>query len=72
LYDSIHCVFKPKNMSAETVEAEFIHLWKQTYTAGRILKRLKHTPQRKTTSLVTNAAFRIYANRIKKMMRGNV
>ena len=72
LYDSIHCVFKPKNMSAETVEAEFIHLWKQTYTAGRILKRLKHTPQRKMTSLVTNAAFRIYANRIQKMMRGNV
>lgn len=69
LYDSVHCVFQPRNMSAETLESEFINLWKKAYTIGRIWKRMQHTPQRKATSLITNVAFRIYADRVRKMVR---
>ena len=70
LYDSTHCVFTPENMSSGELEHEFINLWKESYSAGRILHRMKFTPQMKITSLVTNIAFRIYADRIKKMVRG--
>lgn len=69
-YDSVHCVYQPKNMSSGELEAEFVRLWKRTYSVKRILKRMKNTPQRKATALVTNLAFKIYANRIKRMIRG--
>ncbi len=68
LYDSIHCVFQPKNMSSHELENEFISLWKECYSIKRILSRLKYTPQRKFTSLVTNIGFNIYANNIEKLL----
>lgn len=69
-YDSVHCVFQPQNMSPGELEEEFIRLWKETYSAKRILKRMKKTPQKKATALVTNLAFKIYANRTHEIIRG--
>lgn len=63
-YDSIHCVFKPKNMTADELEQEFLDVWDNTYTNKRIFNRMRYTPQRKLTALVTNIAFKIYAGRL--------
>jgi len=68
-YDSIHCVFKPKKMTPEELETEFISLWKESYSLRRIGRRLRYTPRRKGTTLITNIGFSIYAKRIEKMMR---
>lgn len=68
LYDSIHCVFQPKNMSPHELEKEFISLWKECYSIKRISSRLKYTPRRKFTSLITNIGFNIYASNIEKQL----
>jgi radical SAM superfamily enzyme YgiQ (UPF0313 family) len=67
-YDSVHCVFQPKNMTAVELETEFLKVWKDTYSYGKIFNRLKHTPQRKGTALVTNIGFKIYARRLEGLI----
>ncbi len=66
-YDSIHCVFEPKNMSAKELEMEYLNVWKNTYTNKLIFERMKYTPQRKLTALATNIGFKIYAQRLHDM-----
>lgn len=67
-YDSIHSVISPRNLSSEETEQELIDIWNECYKFKRIFKRLNFTPQRKLTAFVTNIAFKIYANRIKKIL----
>jgi len=67
-YDSVHCVFRPKNMTAQELEFEHLKVWKDTYTYGKILNRLRLTPQRKGTSLITNIGFKIYARRLRGLL----
>ena len=67
-YDSIHCVFNPKNMTPDELESEFLKVWKDTYTYKKIIGRLNHTPQRKVTALITNIGFKIYAVRLKGLI----
>jgi radical SAM superfamily enzyme YgiQ (UPF0313 family) len=67
-YDSVHCVFKPKNMTSREMEAAFLKVWQCTYTAGKIIKRLAHTPQRKDAALITNVGFKIYARRLERLI----
>ena len=67
-YDSVHCVFKPRNMTAAELEAEHLKVWKDTYTYGKILVRMRFTPQRKGTALITNIGFKIYARRLRGLV----
>lgn len=67
-YDSVHCVFTPKNMTARQLETEFLKVWQNTYRFREILSRLKYTPQRKGTALITNIGFRIYARRLEGLI----
>lgn len=67
-YDSIHCVFRPKNMTAYELEQEHLKVWKDTYKTGKILDRLRFTPQRKGTALITNFGFKIYARRLQELI----
>jgi radical SAM superfamily enzyme YgiQ (UPF0313 family) len=67
-YDSIHCVFQPKNMTPETLELEHLKVWKETFAWKSITKRLQYTPQRKGTALVTNIGFAIYTRRLKRFI----
>lgn len=67
-YDSFHCVFTPKQMSAPALEQKHLQIWRECYTGSRIAKRLSHTPRRKITSLVTNIGFRIYGRRLKGLI----
>ena len=66
-YDSVHCVFKPKCMTASELEIECLKIWKRTYAADRILGRLSFTPQRKGTALITNIGFKLYAHILRKL-----
>ena len=67
-YDSVHCVFEPKNMTADELESEFIKTWKDTYKLEKVLNRLKFTPQRKGTAFITNMGFKIYARRMERLI----
>ncbi|MCL1791692.1 MAG: B12-binding domain-containing radical SAM protein [Peptococcaceae bacterium] len=68
-YDSVHCVFEPKNMSAATLESAHLDIWKRTYSAGKIVHRLRSTPQRKGTALITNVGFKIYGHRLRGLVQ---
>lgn len=67
-YDSIHCVFQPANMTARELESAFMRVWRDCYSAKRIAQRLRNTPQRKLTALVTSIGFNIYAHRLKGLL----
>ena len=67
-YDSIHCVFKPANMSAGELEEASVRVWKETYSLKKIAARMKHTPQRKLTALITNVGFAIYTSRLRGLL----
>lgn len=67
-YDSVHCIFMPKNMTPRELEAEFLQVWKGTYTYRKMINRLRHTPQRKGTALITNIGFQIYARRLERLI----
>jgi len=63
-YDSVHCVFQPRHMTASDLERLFLKVWRDCYTTRRIRERLRHTPQRRLTALITNIGFHIYAKRV--------
>ena len=67
-YDSVHCVYQPKNMTAHELELEHLKLWKDTYTYRNIIDRLRYTPQRKGSALMTNIGFKIYAHRLEGLI----
>lgn len=71
LYDSVHCVFRPRHMTAPELERLFLRVWRACYTPRRIRERLRHTPQRKRTALITNIGFHIYAKRVGDLLSRN-
>lgn len=71
LYDSVHCVFQPKHMSPDELEQAFLQVWRRCYSPGKIAARLRHTPQRRWTALVTNIGFHIYARRVEGLVFGS-
>ena len=42
-YDTETVVFRPKNMSHETLQEEFYRLWIETFTFRRIFRRVKNS-----------------------------
>lgn len=64
-YDTETVVFKPKNMSYETLQQEFYKLWIESFTFKRILKRVKNS-KNKGIKLIAEVFFRQHARKFLK------
>lgn len=64
LYDAQHVVFRPKLLTEEQLYKGHIWAWEQTYNPRNILKRVWHSGAPKIISLLTNAGYHYYANRL--------
>lgn len=63
-YHSYECVFEPKNMTRQELEAGFWHAQRRFYSLGSIARRLCLPPNRHTfQSLIPNLFFRWGVNR---------
>lgn len=63
MYDVEHCVYKPKNMTKEELEAGIAWAWKETYSWKNIFKRLDIFKRGTIKSLymLVNIGYRKYA-----------
>lgn len=63
MYDVEHCVYKPKQMTKDELEAGIARAWKETYSVKNIIKRLDLTKFRtmKSLYLLVNIGYRKYA-----------
>ena len=63
MYDVEHCVYQPKQMTKEELEAGIAWAWKETYSWKNIWKRLDLTKFRTMKSLymLVNIGYRKYA-----------
>ena len=63
MYDVEHCVYQPKQMTKEELEAGIAWAWKETYSWKNIWKRLDLTKFRtvKSIYMLVNIGYRKYA-----------
>ena len=63
MYDVEHCVYQPKQMTKEELEAGIAWAWKETYSWKNILKRLDLTKIKtvKSIYMLVNIGYRKYA-----------
>lgn len=64
-YDTETVVFKPKNMSYETLQEEFYKLWLDTFTYRRIFKRIR-TSKNKGLKFILEVFSRQHAKKFRK------
>lgn len=70
MYDVEHCVFKPKKMTKEELEAGIEWAWRETYSFSSIYKRLAPFKNSPYISLLVNVfGYRGYANKFMKFTR---
>jgi radical SAM superfamily enzyme YgiQ (UPF0313 family) len=69
MYDVEHCVYLPKKMSKERLEAGTEWAWRETYTVSSILKRLAPFTNSPWISLPVNWGYRTYANKFAAFTR---
>ncbi len=64
MYDVEHCVYQPKQMTKEELEAGIAWAWKETYSWKNIFKRLDLTKIKtiKSIYMLVNIGYRKYAN----------
>ena len=63
MYDVEHCVYQPKQMTKEELEAGIARAWKETYSWKNIWKRLDLTKIKTVKSIyaLVNMGYRKYA-----------
>ena len=63
MYDVEHCVYKPKRMTKEELEAGIAWAWKEAYSVKNIFRRLDLTKIRtlKSIYMLVNIGYRKYA-----------
>lgn len=63
MYDVEHCVYQPKNMTKEELEAGIAWAWKEVYSVKNILKRLDLSKPKtiKSVYMLVNIGYRKYA-----------
>lgn len=66
MYDTMHVVFQPKNLSPEELQLAFYEMWKRSYSIKRILKRISNTRQEKIIKFGANIGFKYYAYKLRK------
>ena len=64
-YDTETVVFKPKNMSYDTLQEEFYKLWLDTFTFKRIIRRVK-TSRNKGLKFILEVFSRQHARKFRK------
>ena len=69
MYDVEHCVFRPKSMTPEELEAGTEWAWRETYKVASILKRLAPFTNSPWISLPVNWGYRSYANKFAAFTR---
>ena len=69
MYDVQHCVFKPKQMTAEQLEAGTDRAWRATYSTGNIMKRLAPFANSPWLSVPLNLGYKGYADKWHKFTR---
>ncbi len=65
-YDAQHCVFQPKGMTPQELEAGTELAWKTAYKWSSSYKRMKKSPAPWYVGLITNLTYRMYANNLHK------
>ena len=65
-YDTQHVVIRPKNMSAEELDAGFRRAWAHTYSLKSIFRRLSPRRNQFAVALVGNLAYRLYRAKLLK------
>ncbi len=67
MYDVEHCVYKPKHMTKEELEAGIAWAWKEAYSVKNIFKRLDLTKRKtvKSIFMLLNIGYRKYAKEFK-------
>ncbi len=69
MYDVQHCVFQPKLMTKEQLEAGTDRAWRATYSNANILKRLAPFSHSPWLSLPLNLGYKGYADKWHKFTR---
>lgn len=69
MYDVQHCVFTPKRMTKEQLEAGTDRAWRATYATGNIMKRLAPFTHSPWLSLPLNLGYKGYADKWHKFTR---
>jgi len=64
MYDTMHVVFEPKNMTADELQESFTGMWKRTYEYKRIFKRINNVKRNRLANLLPALGFRFYAERM--------
>lgn len=69
MYDVEHCVYQPRNMTKERLEAGIEWAWRETYSYSSIFKRLAPFTNSPWISLPINWGYRTYANKFAEYTR---
>lgn len=69
MYDVEHCVFRPKNMTPEQLEAGTEWAWRETYKFSSIFKRLYPFGNSPLIAAMVNMGYRGYANKFARFNR---
>jgi len=69
MYDVEHCVFRPRRMRPEELEEGLEWAWRQTYSLPSLARRLSHFKTFFPASLLTNLAYRRYADRLSRFTK---
>jgi len=67
MFDTMHVVFQPKNMSADELQESFYDMWERTYEIKRILKRMKNVKKNRFAGLFPALGFKFYAEKVRKL-----
>lgn len=69
MYDVQHCVYIPKRMTKEQLEAGTDHAWRATYSTGNIMKRLAPFAHSPWLSIPLNMGYKGYADKWHKFTK---
>ena len=65
-YNAQNAVFKPKNMSAEELEAGVLYAWRESYKLKNIFKRLSKSRSQLRYLILANLGYMKYARDLSK------
>ncbi|MEW6710191.1 MAG: radical SAM protein [Candidatus Riflebacteria bacterium] len=66
LFDAVHVVFKPKNMSVDQLQEGLIYAWRKSYSLRSIFKRLSGSRCLLSVSIPANLGYNYYARHLSK------
>lgn len=69
MYDVQHVVYEPKKMTGEQLMHGFVKAWRDTYSVSGIAKRITRPHFTFPLSIITNSAYRHYADKLETFNR---